>query len=81
MKFFEISEGRCINLDEIEAVERINDLNCRIITEFHEYEAKYPYSTIVSILNSHSESKEDSDNTKILKDISEKIGNQGFFAG
>ena len=81
MKFFEISDGRCVNLDEIEAVEKIDDLNCRVMTEYNEYEAKMPYSTMISILEAYHESEKEVDNSKVLNEISTKIGSQGFFAG
>lgn len=50
MKFIQVREGLSVRKEDIESVEKINDLKSKIVTRFNEYEVNFPYKTILSIL-------------------------------
>jgi hypothetical protein len=81
MKFIEVTDGVSIRIDRIEKVERVDDLNSRITSGFDSYTMAMPYKTVLNIIN-YVERPEISDpNSRILKEISKKIGNLPVFAG
>lgn len=80
MKFFQVSDGRSVKLCEIEAVERIDGMSCRLFTEYNQYEAKISYETIISILENYHDAEDEKSNP-LLNEISQKVGNLGSFAG
>jgi len=83
MNFFQVADGRSIKLSEIEAVEKIDDFNCRILTETREYDARVPYATMLSILESFYDSQDEEERKEVqtLQQISHKVGELGNFAG
>ena len=79
MRFVEIQSGLSICVDEIVAIQRMEDqFKCKVYTETRDFEANFPYITLLSILERQ---KEDKGNDRVLREISEKVGNLPVFAG
>jgi len=83
MIFCEISEGLCVRCDEISVIEKVDDYHCKVVTEAGVFDANFPYSTLVSILEANGEVPPLRDDGQVtaLKELSQKIGNIGTFAG
>ena len=50
MKFIETKDGFSVNVDQIEAIEKVDDFTSRIFTASNSYEAHFPYSALLRIL-------------------------------
>lgn len=83
MTFIEISEGLCVRCDEIQVIEKFDDFHCKVVTEAGVFDANFPYSTLVAILEQNGEQPPPRDDGQISKltEISQKLGNLGAFAG
>lgn len=77
MKFLEIKKGFCVNIEEIQAIESISDMKCKIILENNEFTADFPYKTLINMLSKNYDDKQD----KILKELQILNKNDQFFAG
>ena len=55
MKFLEIKEAFSIDISKIVAIERIDDFTSRIHTASNSYEAHFPYTTLLRILEGEVE--------------------------
>ncbi len=77
MKYLEIGNGKCINLEKVEALESIDQLRTRVyMTNGGVYEANFPYMTLISILETSQEAKEE-----VAENVNAMAKNFGFFAG
>jgi len=75
MEFIEVDEGFSIKVSEIEAIERIDDLNCAIYTHHNRYEMGFPYKTLLDLLSLHTgESDSMRETMKSLKGFLEQSG-------
>ena len=61
MKYLEIKEGLSIKVEEIEAIERVDEYNCTIYTNHNLYASTFPYMTLLSIVENANEEKEKED--------------------
>ena len=50
MKFIEIADGISVRKEEIICVERMNEIQSRVTTEYGSYESNFSYSTILALL-------------------------------
>lgn len=82
MDFIEIAEGLSVRKDEILAIHSTdNQFECIVITESKEFTAKFPYLTLLSILEEKENEKENEGQEALLRQINEKVGNLPVFAG
>ena len=79
MKFLEISEGLSINIDEIEAIRKVDDFTCKVFLNFNEYTANFPYMTLLALLDTMREEK--STNQEILNKLDAVLGKAQHWAG
>ena len=80
MTFIELQDGLSVKIDEIVAVQRMADqFRCKVFTETQEFEAHFPYLTLLSLLE--ADKPEVESNKDVLKEISQKVGNLPVFAG
>ena len=82
MKFLKIKEGVCICIDKVEALEEIDQLHTRIyMTNGGVYEAMFPYTSLITLLEIEEEKPVEQGNTELLHSLNEIAKTQGFFAG
>ena len=56
MKFIEISDGISIRKSDIEAIKKKEDMFSVVYTKNREYEASFPYITLLQLLETTSDS-------------------------
>lgn len=78
MKFIPISDDAAVSIERIEKVERISQLQTRLYCGFDTYDITLPYDIVIDIIE---KSEEKEDNSKILGEISQKVGSLPIFAG
>lgn len=81
MKFLDITPTLSVKLDEIVAVEAVDEFHCRVLTESQAFEANFPFKTMIGILEGALTAETQPLNTELLKDISQKVGELPIFAG
>jgi len=81
MEFVEIQDGLCVRCDKIHVIEKFDEFHCKVVTQVGVFDANFPYQTLVSILENNVEKEEPDKNTELLKELSQKVGNIGTFAG
>ena len=58
MRFIEISDGKSIDIDQIEVVERKDDFTTSLYTHHNVYEANFPYMTLLQLLEAEKATEE-----------------------
>lgn len=77
--YLEIKKGFSIDTKEIKAIARVTEFTSRIFTEFGEFDADFPYSTLLSLVD-RDQSKPDKD-IELKKKLDGFLSNVGHFAG
>lgn len=78
MKFIEISEGLSISIDDIKAVEKIEELRTRIHTNISSYETELPYQSLLDIIEQRKPQEMKPETENLLQGF---LKNAGTFAG
>jgi NADH dehydrogenase FAD-containing subunit len=82
MKFLRINDGKCIKIEDVEALEAIDQLNTRVYMHSGGvYEAMFPYETLIMLLGAEEEKPEIAQNTEILKKLNVLSESATNFAG
>ena len=81
MEFIEIQEGLCVRCDDIKVIEKFDEFHCKVVTDVGVFDANFPYDTLVSILEQDGQKPDDDRQVAMLKELSQKVGNIGTFAG
>ena len=74
MKFIKL-KGISINVEAIEAIEKIDEFHCRVITRDNTYTSDFPYQVMIDLLESGKTLEQD------LKEIKNVVNTLGHFAG
>jgi len=74
LRYIEIQDGQSIAIDKIEAIKRIDDFRSNIYTHYNIYEANFPYTVLIEILESEGENP-------INKKLDAFLSEAGHFAG
>jgi hypothetical protein len=78
MKFLEVSKGYSVRLADICAIKKHGELKTSIFVNNDVHIVDFPYSTMYALLNSE---ENDGSQIRMLKEISQKLGMMGTFAG
>ena len=76
MKFIEIKEGVSVAKDEIIALVKIDEYTTRLYTKVGEFEANFPYMTLLQILENERE-----DINEKVSSMANVVNTLGHFAG
>lgn len=57
MSFLQVKDGLSVRKSAIEAIERTDDMKCKIHTASNCYESIYPYTTMVIMLGEDKDTK------------------------
>ena len=79
MRYIEVKDGFSIAIDKIEALERIDEFRTNIMTATNSYEANFPYTTLMAILESEGSEKIEEPKTNEL--LQQYLKDAGTFAG
>jgi hypothetical protein len=80
MKFVEIREGLSVKKDCIEALEKTEDGNCRVITQGNTFDSTFPYESLRALLGM-PDIEEKLSGGEVLKKLDEIKQNQQVFVG
>lgn len=80
MNYIEVKEGLSIRVDEIEAVERVDEYNCTIYTHHNLYASTFPYMTLLSLIEGQKEDKE-KDKAQMMESINSLASHQQHWVG
>ena len=80
MKYIEIKEGLSIRLDEIEAIEKVNEYNSTVYTHHNLYASTFPYMTLISLLEAEGE-EEDRKDSQVTDNINQLAKYQQHWIG
>ena len=72
MKYIEIRDGFSVKIDAIEAVEKVGELECVIRTQFNSYDATFPYTVMLQLLEREeapAPAKMEAEVVNILKEV------------
>ena len=50
LKYIEIKDGFSVRIDAIEAIEKVNELECIVRTQFNSYDSVFPYLVLLQLL-------------------------------
>ena len=50
MKYIEIKDGFSVRIDAIEVIEKVNELECVVRTQFNSYDSVFPYLVLLQLL-------------------------------
>ena len=81
MKYLEINDGVSVKKDEIILIEKIDDFSCNLTTESGIYECRFPYMTLLQILESDVEDKKEDYSAEIVNQLQLLNKNSQYFAG
>lgn len=79
MKFLETKDGFSVNIEQIEAIERVDDFSSRIHTHFNSYTANFPYMTLLQILE--REIAPEAKKERVLDKLETVLESTGHYAG
>jgi hypothetical protein len=74
MHFIELRDGLSVSIEEIEAIQRVDDGSSRVFTQNNTYDSTFPYMTLLELVEREQVPEEKEQVTNILKEI-------GTFAG
>lgn len=58
MRYIEVQEGLSIAIEDIEAIQKIDDFQTDVYTHHHHYTSTFPYLTLLDLLEREGEKEE-----------------------
>jgi predicted P-loop ATPase len=74
LKILSIQDGICVNVDEIEGIEKVDDKSCKVYVGTRTYISTYPYETLMSILKNDELVDRNTSKVDKLSQLNDKVG-------
>ena len=85
MKYIEIQDGTTINVECIEAVEKVTDNSCNVYTRQRAYRSNIPYESFIEMIKSEESVNKPLSNDAAIKATMSKLDkvlkSTGHFSG